>query len=98
MKGDPTSYEEVTRSPHSSKWPEVIEDEMRSMSTNQVWKLERIPKGAKALNCKWVYKIKHGSKGNINRFKAKFVAKNFTQREGIYYNEIFYQSLLRILL
>jgi hypothetical protein len=36
MEGDPTSYEEVMRSPHSSKWREAIEDEMRSMSINQV--------------------------------------------------------------
>jgi hypothetical protein len=32
------------RSPHSSKWREAIEDEIRSMSANQVWKLEEIPK------------------------------------------------------
>jgi L-rhamnose mutarotase len=44
MEDDPTSYEEVMRSPHSSKWREVMEDEMRSMSANQVWKLEEISK------------------------------------------------------
>jgi hypothetical protein len=36
MEGDPTSYEEVMRSSHSSKWREATEDEMRSMSANQV--------------------------------------------------------------
>jgi hypothetical protein len=75
------------RSSHSSKWREAIEDEMRSMSANQVWKLEEIPKGAKTLGCKWVYKIKRDFKGNIDRFKARLVAKRFTQREGIDYNE-----------
>jgi hypothetical protein len=44
MKGDRTSYEEAMRSPHSSKWREAIEDEMMSMSANQVWKLEEISK------------------------------------------------------
>jgi hypothetical protein len=52
MEGDPTSYEEVMRSPHSSKWREAMEDELRSMSANQVWKLEEIPKGAKTVGCK----------------------------------------------
>jgi hypothetical protein len=80
MEGDPTSYEEVMRSPHSSKWREAMEDEMRSMSANQVWKLEDIPKGVKIVGCKWVYKIKRDSKGNTDRFKARFVAKGFTQR------------------
>jgi hypothetical protein len=66
-----------------------MEDEMRYMSTNQVWKLEEISKGAKTVNCKWVYKIKRNSKGNIDRFKTRLVEKGFTQREGIDYNETF---------
>jgi hypothetical protein len=52
MEGDPTSYEEAIRSPHSSKWREAMEDEMRSMNVNQVWKLEEIPKGAKTVDYK----------------------------------------------
>jgi hypothetical protein len=47
MEGDPTSYEEAMGSPNSSKWLEAMEDEMRSMSSNNVWDLEEIPKGAK---------------------------------------------------
>jgi hypothetical protein len=89
MEGDPTSYEEAMRSPYSSKWCEAMEDEMRYMSTNQVWKLEEISKGAKTVNCKCVYKIKRNSKGNIDRFKTRLVEKGFTQREGIDYNETF---------
>jgi hypothetical protein len=89
MEGDPTSYEEAMRSPHSSKWREAMEDEMRSMSANQVWKLEEILKGAKTVGCRWVYKIKHDSKGNIDRFKARLVVQAFTQRERIDYNETF---------
>jgi hypothetical protein len=47
-----------------------MEDEMRSMSINKVWDLEEIPKGAKTVGCKWVYKMKCDSKRNIERFKA----------------------------
>jgi hypothetical protein len=79
-------------------WTEAMEDEMRSLSANQVWKLEEIPKWAKTVGCKWVYKIKRDSKGNIDRFKARLMAKGFTQREVIDYNETFHQSCLRILL
>jgi hypothetical protein len=66
------------RSVHSSKWLEAMEDEMRSMSTNKVRDLEEIPKGAKTVGCKWLYKTKCDSKGNIERFTEQLVAKCFT--------------------
>jgi hypothetical protein len=45
------------------------------MSGNQVWKLEEIPKGAKTVGYKWVYKIKRDSKENFNRFKTRLNGK-----------------------
>jgi hypothetical protein len=36
MESDPTSFEEAMRSPHSSKWLEAMQDEMKSISTNKV--------------------------------------------------------------
>jgi hypothetical protein len=61
MEDDPTSFEEAMRSEHSSKWLDAMEDEIKSMSTNKVWDLEEIPKGAKTVGCKWVYKTKYDS-------------------------------------
>jgi hypothetical protein len=66
-----------------------MKDEMKPMSTNDVWDFVEIPKGAKTLGCKWVDKTKHDSKGNIKRLKARLVAKGFTQREGIDYTKTF---------
>ena len=78
MEGDPTSYEEAMRNVHSSKWLEALKDKMKSMSTNKVWDLETIPKGVKTIGCKWVYKIKYDSRGNVEKFKARLVVKGFT--------------------
>jgi hypothetical protein len=47
-----------------------MEDEIKSISTNKVWDIEPIPKGAKTVGCKWVYKTKYDFQGNIERFKA----------------------------
>ena len=85
MEKYPTSYEKAMRSPHSSKWMKAMEDEMKSLSSKDVRDLVEMPKGAKTVCCKWVYKIKYDSKGNIEKYKARLVAKGFTQREGRYF-------------
>ena len=58
-----------------------MEIEMNSMHTNDVWDLEEIPNGAKTVCCKRVYNTKRDSKGNVERYKARLLAKCFTQRE-----------------
>jgi hypothetical protein len=52
MEGDPTSFEEAMRSDHSLKWLEAMQDEMKSINTNDVWDLEEIPNGAKTVGYK----------------------------------------------
>jgi hypothetical protein len=86
---DPIPFDQAIDGPQSSKWVEAMEDEMLSMKHNDVWELMELPNGFKPIGCKWVYKTKKDSKGNIERFKARLVAKSFTQKEGINYHETF---------
>jgi hypothetical protein len=56
---------------------------------NDVWDIVSISKEKSVESSKWIFKIKHTADGNIEKFKAKFVARGFSQREGVNYEETF---------
>ncbi|KAK9083162.1 hypothetical protein Scep_029633 [Stephania cephalantha] len=73
----------------SEKWFNAMIDELKSMDDNKVWELVELPEGAKQVGCKWVFKTKRDSHGNIERHKARLVAKCYNQKDGIDYKETF---------
>ncbi|PKA49511.1 Retrovirus-related Pol polyprotein from transposon TNT 1-94 [Apostasia shenzhenica] len=63
---------------------------MNSLQKNETWELVALLKGKKAISCKWVYRKKEAlSSGESEKYKARLVAKDFSQKEGIDFNEIF---------
>jgi hypothetical protein len=58
------------------------------MASN-TWTLVPLPAGRKPISCKWVFKIKQGVNGEVERYKARLVARGFTQTYGMDYNETF---------
>jgi hypothetical protein len=69
-----------------------MEDELQPMRINKVWDLKVISKGVKTVGYKWVYKTKHDPRGNIEIYKFRLVAKEFTYRERIDHDETFSPS------
>ncbi|KAJ4705295.1 Retrovirus-related Pol polyprotein from transposon TNT 1-94 [Melia azedarach] len=74
----------------STQWLAAMGDEMESLHKNQTWELTKRPRDRKIVTCKWVYKKKEGETSVEGiKYKARVVARGFTQREGVDYNEIF---------
>ena len=86
---DPKTFSLAISSKELNLWYNAMKDEMSSMGSNRVWDLVELPYGVKTVGCKWVFKTKKHSQGNIERHKTRLVAKGFTQREGIDYTETF---------
>ena len=64
-------------------------EEYQSIMKNDVWDVVPRLEGKSVVNSKWIYKIKHATYGSIEKYKARFVARGFSQKVGIYYEETF---------
>uniref|UniRef100_A0A7N2LTQ0 Reverse transcriptase Ty1/copia-type domain-containing protein n=1 Tax=Quercus lobata TaxID=97700 RepID=A0A7N2LTQ0_QUELO len=71
------------------RWKEAMNEEMKSLQKNSTWKVVELPEGKKPVGCRWVFTVKYKADETIERFKARLVAKVYTQTYGIDYMETF---------
>jgi hypothetical protein len=86
---EPLCYQEAVKGSNNDKWKEAMKDEMKALERNDTWDLVEIPRDRKTAGCKWVYKLKKGVDDKVERYKARMVAKRYSQKEGIEFHEIF---------
>jgi hypothetical protein len=70
-------------------WLQAMQEEIDSIHKNDTWDFTELPHDKKKIGTKWVYKTKYNSDGSVERHKERLVAKGFTQRYGIDYEEKF---------
>ena len=87
--GEPESYDEAMQVDTKQKWEQGMKEEMDSLVKNQTWDLVKLHVRKRALQNKWVCRLKE-EYGGKKRYKAKLVVKGFGQEKGIYVDEIFY--------
>jgi hypothetical protein len=83
---EPGSLAEAQVGQHYRK---AMEDEMAATEEIKTWTLCELPHGHRAIGLKWVFKVKCDEAGSIVKYKAGLVVKDYAQRKGIDYDEVF---------
>lgn len=88
-KNEPTTVKQALSCEDKANWLAAMNEEYKSLISNNTWKLVDLPPNRKAINNKWVLKIKLDVNGKCIRYKARLVAKGCSQRAGVDYDETF---------
>ncbi|CAI7853849.1 unnamed protein product, partial [Closterium sp. NIES-53] len=97
----PRSYAEAIEGPYSSQWQAAMDAEMASWKSTGTYVDEVPPPGANIVSGMWIFRVKRPP-GSPPVFKARYVARGFSQRQGVDYFHTFSPTLkmttLRVLL
>ncbi|PKU71260.1 Retrovirus-related Pol polyprotein from transposon TNT 1-94 [Dendrobium catenatum] len=86
LHSTPTCFSTANK---DSNWRQAMSVEFRALQAQGTWSLVPHPARQPIIGCKWIYKLKHLSNGNIARYKARLVVQGFKQSYGIDYFETF---------
>jgi hypothetical protein len=78
---EPNTYEQAMRCGSSAQWKEAMQTELLSHRENHTWDIVPLPKGARAIGSKWVFKVKTVN-GTLDCHKARLVAQGNMQKTG----------------
>nr|GEU78153.1 retrotransposon protein, putative, Ty1-copia subclass [Tanacetum cinerariifolium] len=87
--GEPANYKATLLDPESEKWLNAMNVKMQSMKDNEVWVLVELPPNGKIVGSKWLFKKKTDMDGVVHTYKARLMAKGYTQTSRIDYKETF---------
>lgn len=76
------------KSIESEQWMDAMREELNSLRENDTFTLCPLPKGKETVGGKWVYTVKNSVDGS-KVHKARYVAKGYSQVQGINYRETF---------
>lgn len=82
----PTSHRVAVTDPN---WKAAMETEFTALQSNRTWVLVPRPTGVNIVGCKWIFKLKQNPDGTIDKYKARLIARGFTQQYGIDYQHTF---------
>ncbi|CAI7799158.1 unnamed protein product, partial [Closterium sp. NIES-53] len=97
----PRPYAEAIEGPYSSQWQAAMDAEVASWKSTGTYVDEVPPPGANIVSGMWIFRVKRPP-GSPPVFKVRYVARGFSQRQGVDYFQTFSptpkMTTLRVLL
>ncbi|CAI7786128.1 unnamed protein product, partial [Closterium sp. NIES-53] len=84
----PRSYAEAIEGPYSSQWQAAMDAEMASWKSTGTYVDEVPPPGANIVSGMWIFRVKRPP-GSPPAFKARYVARGFSQQQGVDFFQTF---------
>ncbi|KAI7960379.1 hypothetical protein MJO29_005447 [Puccinia striiformis f. sp. tritici] len=78
----PNTYKQAMKDSFAAEWNKAIRAELDNLQELEVWVVDYIPKGTSVMKARWVFAQKTTSAGEFDKFKARYVAKGYTQIAG----------------
>lgn len=93
----PSDYREAIESDNKQQWLDAMSDEMQSLNENQVYEeINSKSIDKKPVSSRWVFTVKYKQNGEVEKFKARVVARGFSQVYGLDYHDT-YCSVVQIM-
>lgn len=89
MTCEPSNYDEAIAGHNNEEWKQAISNELAAHDENKTWKIVDRPKTGTTIRAKWVFKLKKDLNGQIEKYKARLVARGFMQREETTFADTF---------
>ncbi|KAG7563872.1 Integrase catalytic core [Arabidopsis suecica] len=71
------------------EWRDAMNEEIKMIEKNRTWSLVEKPEKKNVISVKWIYRIKTDANGVPFKYKARLVARGFSQEYGVDYLETF---------
>jgi hypothetical protein len=85
---DPQTVQEALEM-NKEEWQKAMDTEWDTLIKKNVFRLTDLPPDKKAIKSRWIFKLKVNAEGKVERYRARLVAKGFSQMYGIDYTETF---------
>ena len=86
---EPTTMDDTLNGSDKEQWKQALDSEYSAHIKNNTWTLVDLPESRKAIDSRWVFKVKYNAGGSVERHKARLVAKGFSEEAGLDYEETF---------